>query len=294
MYKLKSKNTKEFFDKLVYPKQFKGDIYQITFHVVNTCYGMLDGSKSYLAKIISVYSSPGENIGLYLSEVLSEFDPHKQNMFRYNCFTQIEERLSPEDMCFYTSGKKRLVTLKEYKFILQRVTQHVFKSKYHKSVLVNKFFLGSGFEKTYKIKTTKSLYSHKLTHVLQVLQKHGYLHITNNNKSQRVVQIGPNNPFYLIRSVPDVEAQDVNTKTDRMITGLTSENKMLQATIGLMREELTEANMQVDTLDEQIESLQHEKDEEIKQFTTIPDYKVEGSWATYNLKSYGPVRLSLN
>ena len=83
---------------------------------------------------------------------------------------------------------------------------------------------------------------------------------------------------------------------------------MLQTAIELLREELAEAHTQADTLGEQVGSLQREydlmlsslceKDEELKQFKTVPDYvpdyKVEGSWATYNLEGYGPVRLSLN
>lgn len=305
MLNIKDKSKKrEFFDRLVYYKQFKRDDHKLVFHVVNACYGLVDGRRDRLSTIVSWYSSCQEVAEDYLSDVLSEYNPAYTDMFRYNCFSQIKEVLAPEDMYFLKSGKPRRVTLKEFKFLLQRITKHVFKSKGCKSVMTNSYFLGSGLEKTFKEKTTKALCRNKLAHILQVLQKHQYLHITNNNKNQRVVQIGPNNPFYMLSSVPDVEKQAVSTLTDRMIAELTSNNEMLQSAVDSLRGELAEAHTQADTSDGEIESLQQkndlminllcEKDEEIKQLTVVPDYKVEGSWATYNLAGYGPVRVSLN
>jgi hypothetical protein len=305
MIHIKDKSKKrEFLDRLIYAKQFKGDDYKLIFHVVNTCYKLVDGNRNKFSKIISWYSSAGQDMQVYLSEVLSEYDPEFFDMFRYNCFTQIEEVLTPEDRYFIKSGKKRLVTLREYKFLLQRITKHVFKSKDCKSVMVNNYFLGSGLEEDYKKKTAKGLCRNKLAHILQVLQKHQYLHITYNHKNQRVVQIGPHNPFYLIDSVPDVEEQEVSTLTDRKVLELISENELLKSTISLLQEEFEEARVKIDMLDRQVESLQGEKDlwvemlterdEEIKQLTVVHDYEVEGSWITYNLDGYGPVKLSLN
>ncbi len=305
MVKIKDKYTqKEFLNRLIYAKQFKGDDYKIVFHVVNTCYKFVDGSVEKLSKIISWYSSGGEHVEAYLSDVLSEYNPTGGDMFRYNCFSQVQEVLTPEDKYFLKSGKSRRVTLKEFKFLLQRITKKVFNSKGCKSVMTNKYFLGSGLEKEYKTKTTKALCRNKLAHILQVLQKHKYLHITSNNKNRRVVQIGPNNPFYLIASVPDVDGQEVSTLTDRKVSHLTSENTLLQSSVDSLRGELGEARTQINTLDGQNGSLQQnndllmnmlsERDERIEQLTAIQEYHVEGSWATYNSEGYGPVRLCLN
>jgi len=226
------------------------------------------------------------------------------DMFRYNCFSQIQEVLTPEDQFFLKSGKSRRVTVKEFKFLLKRITKKVFNSKGCKSVMTNKYFLGSGLQKTFKAKTSKALCRNKLAHILQVLRKHKYLHITHNNKNQRVVQIGPNNPFYLIASVPDVDGQELSTLTDRKVSQLTSENILLQSSVDSLRGELDEARTRIDTLDEENGSLQQnndllmnmlsERDERIEQLTAVPEYEVEGSWATYNSEGYGPVRLCLN
>ncbi len=305
MIYIKDKSKKrEFLNRLIYAKQFKGDDYKLVFHIVNTCYKLVDGSREKFSKIISWYSHGGQDTQAYLSKVLSDYDPIFHDMFRYNCFSQIEEVLTLEDMYFLKSGKHRLVTQKEFKFLLQRITKKVYNSKGCKSVITNNYFLNSGLKGKYKEMTTKALCRNKLAHILQVLQKHQYLYITYNHKSRRVVQIGPNNPFYLLSNVPDVEEQDVSTLTERKVSELTSKNKMLQSAVDLMRGELEEARIQTDTSDGQIESLQQkndllvnllcERDEEIKQFTAVPDYKVEGSWATYNVEGYGPVRLSLN
>ena len=295
---------KEFLQNLIYAKQFNGDNYKLIFHIVNTCYKLIDGSVEKLSTIISWNSDNSQDNQLYLSDVLDRYDPAFSDMFRYNCFSQIKELLNPEDMYFLKSGKKRLVTLKEYKFLLQRITKHVFKSKGCKSVMVSNYFLCSGLNKDYKKKTTKSLCRNKLAHILQVLQKHQYLHITYNSKNQRVVQIGPKNPFYPLLSVPDVEEQEVSTQIERKVSELESNNKLLKSTMNLLREEFEEARVQVDMLGRQVESLQREKelltvklcerDEEIEKLTVVPDYEVEGSWITYNLDGYGPIKLSLN
>ena len=305
MIKIKDKTKKrEFLDRLIYAKQFKGDDHRLVFHIVNTCYKLVDGSVEKLSKIISWYSSGVEDTHTYLSELLGEYDPTYHNMFRYNCFSQIQEVLTPEDKYFLKSGKLRRVTVKEFKFLLQRITKKVFNSNGCKSVMTNKYFLGSGLEKEYKTKTTKALCRNKLAHILQVLRKHKYLHITHNNKNQRVVQLGPNNPFYLIASVPNVDGQEVSTLTDRKISQLTSENTLLQSSVDSLRGELDEARMQINTLGEENKSLQQnndllmnmlsERDERIEQLTAVPEYEVEGSWATYNSEGYGPVRLCLN
>jgi hypothetical protein len=305
MIKIKDKSKKrEFLDRLIYAKQFNDDSYKVAFHIVNTCYKLVNGNYEKLYNIISRYLLDGEDVQVYLSHVLDQYDPAFYDMFRYNCFTQIEEVLIPEDMYFVKSGKRRLVTLKEYKFLLQRITKHVFKSKGCKSVMVNNYFLRSGLKGDYKEKTTKSLCRNKLAHMLQVLQKKQYLHITYNSKNQRVVQIGPDNPFYLLSSVPDVEEQQVSTHTDRVILELESNNKLLKSTMSLLQEEAEEARVKIDMLEGQVESLQREKelltamlcerDEEIERFTAVPDYKVEGSWITYDLDGYGPIKLSLN
>ena len=304
IYTKKKGKEEEFLDRLVYAKQFKGDDYKLIFHIVNTCYKLVDGNRKKLSKIISWYSSGEEDTSAYLSNILSEYDPAFHDMFRYNCFSQIEEVVVTEDMYFLKSGKPRRVTLKEFKFLLQRITKKVFHSKGCKSVITNSYFLNSGLKEKYKEETTKALCRNKLAHMFQVLQKHQYLHIAYNNNSRRVVQIGANNPFYLLSSVPDVEKQAVSTLTERKVSELTSENAMLQSAVDLLRGELDEARMQADTSDGEIESLQQknellvnmlcERDERIEQFTAVPDYEVEGSWATYNLDGYGPVRLCLN
>ncbi len=305
MIDIKDKSKKrEFLDKLIYAKQFGGDDYRLVFHIVNACYSLADGRRDRLSKVISWHSTCQEVAEDYLSDVLSEYDPAYSDMFRYNCFSQIKEVLALEDMFFLKSKKPRRVTLKEFKFLLQRITKNVFNSKGCRSIMTNGYFLSSGLEKTFRKETAKALCRNKLAHMFQVLEKHQYLHITNNNKNQRVVQIGPNNPFYMLSSVPDVEKQAVSTLTERKFSQLTSENTMLQSAVDSLRGELDEARMQADTSDGEIGCLQQEnellvnmlceRDEEIKQLTAVPEYKVEGSWATYNLNGHGPVRLCLN
>ena len=294
----------EFANRLIYTKQFNGDAYRAVFHIVNTFYPIMNGDYNRLTNIVRNFITNKIKADQLLTMVLDKYAPNYGSMFRYDCFTEIDQHLTDDEMYFMQSGKRRLVTLREYKFLLKRITKNVYNSDGCKSILTNSYFHGEGIKEEYKKYAKKSFSSHKLTHILQIVQKHHYLHISYNSRNQRVVQIGPNNPFYLIDSVPDIEEQDVATKTDRMIARLTSENKVLQTAVDLLREELAEAHTRANTLGGQIESLQQEnklmlnslceRDEEIKQFTVVPDYKVEGSWATYNLKGYAPVRLSLN
>ena len=298
-------NGKEFYKKIIYPEQFKNDTYKLAFHVVNSCYSGKENKdkKKYLG-ITSTYSVSNRKVILdCISKILEKYDSSKENRFRYDCFTHIQDIIQPEDMYFIKSNNKRFVILKEYKFMLQRITKHIYRSENKKSVVVNNYFLKSDFKNTYKEKTTKSLCRNKLAHIFQVLQKYNYLHITYNSKNQRVIQIGQNNPFYMLKPVPDVEEQEVYTQTDRIISKLTSDNEMLQSAVNTLRQELSDANSEKSQLEGNVKELQEknellikmveERDRDIEQFATVPDCKVDNSFVTYTFKDYSHV-ISLN
>ena len=313
MIKLKNNLSKtdrnQFWDNIIYSEQFK-DSYKTIFHIYNTCYLFVSGDKDKLKRIVTRYNQDIKEdvVQKQFDKISKKHNPEHATAFRFDCFSHIDQLLTEEDYYFIQVSKHRFVTLKEFKFLLQRITKNIYKSDNCSSVLTNKYFLESGLQVDYEKYTGKAISSHKLAYILQVMQKYNYLHIRYNTKNQRVVQIGLENPYYLLHGVPDVEEQAVATLTDRKFSHLVSENMMLQTVVELLREELAEANTQADTLGEQVESLQQEnasmmnllceKDEELKQFKTVPDYvpdyKVEGSWVTYNLEGYGPVQLSLN
>jgi len=299
-------SEEDFYDKLIYSKQFGDDNYKLVFHIVNVCL-QIEKTKKKLLKVISRYTNITQLTIENLNKILDSYDINQKDIFRLNCFTQIEELLSPEDMYFYKSikcDKKRLVTLNEYKFMLQRITKHVYRDKDRKVRMLNAYFLESGFEQTYKEKMTKSLDGNKLAHILKVLQKHNYLHITNNSKNERVVQIGPNNPFYMLKSVPDAEEQDVDTANDRMISKLVSENEMMKSAVKTLRQELTDALEQKDRLEGELEESQNkndllvemidERDKDLELFTSDLTYNTDGSFVACKLNDCIPVKLSLN
>lgn len=302
MLELKGENRIEYFcDKIIYAKQFGKKNHNLIFHITNTCYPIVKTKKG-LKEIIARYTTITKQTVNQLDAILEKYDKTKCEVIKYDCFTQIEEYLKTDDMCYYKSKKKRLVTLKEYKFILQRVTKKIRKSDSHICILVNKYFLKSGFEVEYKEVTTKSLCGNKLAHIFQVLQKHNYLHITNNHKNQRVIQIGPNNPFYMLKCIPDVERQDVGTSTDRMITRLVSDNEMLKSAIKSIREEQTNTLEQKISLEGDIQELQLKNNtlmemlaerENTEQLTDVT-YKTEGAFVVYKVGDCSPVKFSLN
>jgi hypothetical protein len=230
-----------FLKSVIYPEQFNKNESKLLYHIVNVCYTLL-GIKRL--KIVVKMYCPDYN-PTTLESVLAKYDVHSDSLFRYDCFTHIRDVLVDEDMYFTRSGKKRVVTLNEYKFLLQRITRNLYLSPGCKSVMVNKFF--HTMKADYRKYSAKTLDDHKLAYILQVLQKHKYLHITYNSKYQRVVQIGPANPYYQLTKVPDLdkaEIQDVSTKTDREINQLRSDVRLLkeirvenEATIQSLREE---------------------------------------------------------
>lgn len=302
MLELKGENRIEnFYDKIIYAKQFGKKNHSLIFHITNTCYPIVK-TKKKLMEIISRYTTITKQTVNQLDAILEKYDKTKCEVIKYDCFTQIEEYLKTDDMCYYKSKKKRLVTLKEYKFILQRVTKNIRKSDSHICVLVNNYFLKSGFEVKYKEVTTKSLCGNKLTYILQVLQKHNYLHITNNYKNQRVIQIGPNNPFYMLKCIPYVEEQVVGTNTDRMIAKLVSEDEMLKSAIKSLREELSDTLEQKNSLEGDVQELQLKNNtlmemlaerENTEQLADIT-YKTEGAFVVCKVGDCSPVKFSLN
>jgi hypothetical protein len=208
---------------VIYPEQFKQDEYKLLYHIVNVCYTLLGMDR--LVKVVKKYCSNYDQ-GM-LESVLEKYNKDSDSLFRYDCFTHIRDVLVDEDMYFTRSGKKRVVTLNEYKFLLQRITRKLYLSPSCKSVMVNKFF--HAMKADYRKCSAKTLDAHKLAHILQVLHKHKYLHITYNSKNQRVVQIGSANPYYQLTKVPNLneaEIQDVPTKTDREMNQLRSELKL--------------------------------------------------------------------
>jgi hypothetical protein len=216
-------DPKVFLKSVIYPEQFKQDEYKILFHIVNVCFTLL-GLKR-LMKVVEMYI-PNYNQKT-LESVLEKHNKDSDSLFRYECFSHIRDILTDEDLYYTRSGKNRTVTIPEYKFLLHRITRNLYQSPGCKSVMVNKFFhtMKDDFHKN----SAKTLDTHKLAHILQVLHKHKYLHIIYNSKNQRVVQIGPANPYYQLTKVPDLDQavlQDVSTKTDREITQLRSELKL--------------------------------------------------------------------
>ncbi len=250
--KIFKNRARNFLDPVIYPKQFNNDEYKTIYHIVNVCYPLL--GLQNIPSAIKFYI-PNYNQGL-LDLALEKYDQRGKTLFRYNCFTHLEDLLADQDMFFTRSGKKRKVNLKEYKFLLQRITKNLFGSKDCKSVMVNRMFWKMKSE--YYKYTNRHLDEHKLAFIFQVIHKHKYLHITYNSKNQRVAQIGPANPYYQLRKVPDIaksELQDVMSKTDREIIDLKTKVEIL---VQLREDNLTT-----------IISLQDEKDEALAELEKV-------------------------
>lgn len=236
MKKLFKNKATIFFDKVIYPTQFNDDTYKYKtiFHIVNVCYpiyeGNLKGIKSVLHKYIKEYD---HNI---LQEILGKYDYAKQNMFRFNSFTHLTDILQPDDYKF-RNGTRR-ITLKEFKFIVQRITQNLYKSEGCKSVLVTEFFLNeknnrgsdtkTGLPVEFHRYTKRQITKHKVIHIIHVLAKYKYFNQTYSNTNQRILQIGPANPYYELTEVPDITTEDivhVRTQEDRKMQELNSAMK---------------------------------------------------------------------
>lgn len=247
-----AKKIRDFLDPVIYPKQFNNDEYKIIYHIVNICYPLI-GLDS-IPPVIKHYI-PNYNQGL-LDMALENYGMPGKTLFRYNCFSHIEGVLSDQDMSFTGSGKKRHVKIKEYKFLLHRITRNLYNSALCKSIMVNKMFWKMKAE--YYQYTVRHLGGHKLAFILMVLHKHKYLHITYNSKNQRVVQIGPANPYYQLKKVPDIaesQLQNVVSKTDREIIELKSIVKMLEQ----VRDEYLATNI----------SLHEEKDKALEELENV-------------------------
>ncbi len=223
--KIFKNKARDFLDPVIYPKQFNNDGYKTIYHIVNVCYPLLGPER--IPKVIKLYI-PHYNPEL-VDMALEKYGARGKTLFRFQCFSHIEGLLTDKDMFFTRSGKKRKVKIKEYKFLLHRITRNLYGSTQCKSVMVNKMFWKMKPE--YYQYSSRYLDEHKLAFILQVLHKHKYLHITYNSKNQRVVQIGPANPYYQLRKVPDIsesELQDVMSKTDKDMLELRSKVKMME------------------------------------------------------------------
>lgn len=252
----------EFAEKVIYKKQFKGDNYKLIYHIVNSFYKLLDGNRQVLAKILLKYvQDSNANIKKITTEVFSKYDRSQSQLVCYNCFSHIKDILTEEDLAFSHAGKKRFIQLNEIKFILYRITKHLVDTSGCRSILTNNYFLESGFRNTYKEKTMKSLSAHKLAQILQVLAKIQYLYITYNTKSQRVVQIGPNNPYYLLSCVPNLDEQEMASNSGRKFDLLKSEKAALQSALTVIRKELDDANKKIEQLEQELNSYQSKYDD---------------------------------
>lgn len=215
--KIFKNKSRDFLDRVIYPKQFKQDPYKTIYHIINVCSPLLE--QRYILNVVKLYVPNYDQGSLELA--LENYIQNNKTLFRYQCFTHVEDLLIDQDLFTFRSNKKRYVTIKEFTFLLQRITKNLYESKNCESVMVNKMFLKMKTE--YFKNTGRKLNEHKLTHILLVLQKHKYLHVTYNTKKQRVVQFGPSNPYYQLRKVPDIETselQDVQTKTERELDEL--------------------------------------------------------------------------
>lgn len=210
---------KEFYNRIIYPEQFNGSAVKLTYHVYNVFYPMTGGSEDKIKKVVQNYLPDTAEyiIDKHLQAVASKYDATKSgNVIRLDCFTCIQQELTDTDMYFEHSTIHRKVTLAEFKFILQRATARVYKAG-GSTPLVNNYFMGKGLKAEYCKYTGRAISTNKIAHIMQVLAKYNYLHVTYHSSGSRVVQLGSNNPFYVLRGIPEVDEQMVTTKTDRTL-----------------------------------------------------------------------------
>ena len=260
----------EFYNRIVYPEQFNGSAVKLIYHIYNVFYPITNGDAGYIKRVVQIYlpDTAEQIIDKHLQAVASKYNDEKSsNIIRFDCFTCIQQDLTEQDMFFEHSNKHRKVTLAEFKFILRRATAKVYKSG-GSATMVNNYFMKAGFKAEYFKYTGKALSPNKITHIMQVLQKYNYLHITYYDGRSRVVQLGFNNPFYVLHGIPEVDEQQVTTKADRTIVHLAEQVKMLQSGLDSLKEELEHANTEVEKLLDEKEllvNLMTERDEEIEQ-----------------------------
>ena len=172
---------------------------------------------------------------------MEKYDPSLGNIVQEKGFTDSLEVLTEEYMYFNLGKERRVVTLKEYKFLLYRITKQILDSRACKSTMVNNYFLSKGFKETYKKYTNKSLTRQKLTYMLSVLVNHNFLYITYNSNSSRILQIDKNNPYFRLKKVPLITGEKKMSKLEKS----ESNNKMLEASIKQVRLEVDELKNQV-------------------------------------------------
>ncbi len=259
----------KFFDKVIYPTQFAGDTYKLIFHIVNLFYPICKGNIERIKVLVSAYIR-NYDAG-QLNEILEKYEYAKQNMFRLNSFTHLTDILQPDDYKFRNATRN--VTLKEFQFIAQRITQNLYKSEGCKSVIVTEYFLNekhnrgsdtkTGLPVEYHRYTKRQITKHKVIHIIHVLAKYKYFNQTYSNTNQRILQIGPANPYYELTEVPDITTEDivhVRTQEDRKMQELNSAMKTV--TDALRKEQESSKNQSVYI--QQIEQDNYELKKEIE------------------------------
>lgn len=99
----------------------------------------------------------------------------------------------------------RTILLKEYQFILCRLTRKIYKDKKHNTFISYKYFTSTGAADGYKERTKRSVSVNKLNHIYKVLEYYRFIKRNFTNGKAVSYQIGPANPYYCLACIPDID-----------------------------------------------------------------------------------------
>jgi hypothetical protein len=214
-------------------KDFKKDS-DFYFHLLNVITPIFGFDKAKL--YVETYELNPEHSKIF-ERLCNKFNEHKNPLVQERLFYVCMDRVSSDDLKFYKgkSLKIRYIQKNELIFILKTICSAVYRNiqKDIPTKLAYKYFLDDKTKASYITKTTKSLDSNKLAHILNVLEKYKLIHRKKDNRSRNIFFVGKQNPLYLLKAFKDIE------EANEIELSLEQQNRELKAKIEMFEEVLS-------------------------------------------------------
>lgn len=213
---------KQFGRRAFLPKQFR-TTKRIAEHVIRICQGFKLSRESQLC-LVNYYTSPltspacpfappdwnGKTIG----KLIERLEKQKASPVNVNSFSFLEDVLKESDYEFYIGKDRRryTVTLKEYKYVLKKITSIILRDLYGSHFVTYSYFCSTPavYQEYRKVTGKSGRDRNKLAYIFAQLERHRLIHRTTNEKHVTVMQIGPENPYYMLKQVPDIPEEQLN------------------------------------------------------------------------------------